>query len=87
MAELFGPLFCIAIPEIWRTQILRHSLDFSGFYMIQQSFSQVFLKFPQIKEGRPNFLQGTNSAEQLNYFVAPSVFQLQKFEGLKLFVI
>ena len=46
-----------------------------------------FLKFPQIKEGGLNFLVGTNSAERLNYLVAPSVFQLQKFEGLKFFVI
>ena len=27
-----------------------------------------FFKFPQIKEGGPNFLGGTNSAERLNYF-------------------
>ena len=46
-----------------------------------------FLKFLQIKVGRPNFLGGTNSAKQLNYFVPPSVFHLQKFEGLKFFVI
>ena len=46
-----------------------------------------FLKFPQIKEGAPNFLGGTNSAQRLNYFVPRSVFQFQKFEGLKFFGI
>ena len=40
--ELFGPHFCVSILEIWRTQVLRHSLDFNVFYMIQQCFSQVF---------------------------------------------
>ena len=33
------------------------------------------------------FLVGNNSAERLNYFVPPSVFQFQKFEGLKFFAI
>ena len=46
-----------------------------------------FLKFPQIKEGAPNFLVGTNFAERLNYLVPPTVFQFQKFKGLKFFVI
>ena len=46
-----------------------------------------FLKFFQIKEGAPNFLVGTNSAERLNYLVPPSVFIFQKFQGLKFFVI
>ena len=46
-----------------------------------------FLKFSQIKEGGPNFLVGTNSAERLNYLVPPSVFQFQKFERLTFFVI
>ena len=46
-----------------------------------------FLKFPQIKEGVPNFLEATNSAEPLNYSVPHSVFQFHKFGGLKLFLI
>ena len=54
-AELFGPPFCISIWEIWGTQILRHSVDFNAFYMIQQYFVS-FLKFFQIKEGGPNSL-------------------------------
>ena len=46
-----------------------------------------FLKFRRIKEGGPNFFGGTNSAERLNYLVAPSVFQFQKFEGPKFIII
>ena len=53
--ELFGPPFCISVLRIWRTQILVHSLDTNAFYFIQQYFSQLF-KFPQIKEGGPNFV-------------------------------
>ena len=41
-AELFGRPFCVSILEVWTTQILRHSLDFNVFYIIQQYFSQVF---------------------------------------------
>ena len=37
--ELFGPLFCISILKVLRTQILRHSLDFNEFCMIQEQFS------------------------------------------------
>ena len=44
-AELFGPPFCISIWEIWGTQILRHSVDFNAFYMIQQYFCQFFKIF------------------------------------------
>ena len=55
--------------------------------MIQQYFSQFFSKFRQIKEKRPIFLVGTNSAERLNYLVPPSVFQFMKFEGPKFFAI
>ena len=33
-----------------------------------------FLKFTQIKEGGPDFLVGTNSAERQNYLVPHSVF-------------
>ena len=32
-----------------------------------------FFKLPQVKEGRPNFLVGTNSAERLNYLVPPPI--------------
>ena len=42
MAELFGLPFCIWIPDIWRTRILRYSLDFNGCYMIHHDFSQFF---------------------------------------------
>ena len=54
--------------------------------MIQQYFSQI-LKFSQIKEGGPNFLRGANSADWLNYLVAPSVIQFHNYEGSKFFVI
>ena len=39
-----------------------HSTRFSSTFLS-------FFKFPQIKEGGPNFLGGTNSAERLNYFL------------------
>ena len=39
-SELFGPRFCISILEVLWTQILRHSLDFNAFCMIQEYFSQ-----------------------------------------------
>ena len=41
-SELFGPLFCISILKLLWTQILRHSLDFNAFCMIQEYFSQGF---------------------------------------------
>ena len=39
-SELFGPHFSISILKVLRTQILRHSLDFNEFCMIQKNFSQ-----------------------------------------------
>ena len=39
-SELFGPPFCISILKVLWTQILRHSLDFNAFCMIQEYFSQ-----------------------------------------------
>ena len=39
-SELFGPLFCISILKVLRTQILCHWLDFNAFSMIQECFSQ-----------------------------------------------
>ena len=41
-SNLFGPLSCISILKIWRTQILHHLLDLNSFYKIQQYFSQFF---------------------------------------------
>ena len=38
-SELFGPPFCISILKVLQTQILRHSLDFNAFCMIQEYFS------------------------------------------------
>ena len=40
MSELFGPPFCISILKVLWTQILRHSLDFNPFCMVQEYFSQ-----------------------------------------------
>ena len=40
MTKLFGPLFCISIVKVFYTQILRHSLHFNAFCMIQEYFSQ-----------------------------------------------
>ena len=40
MSELFGPPFCIWILKVLWSQILRHSLDFNAFCMIQEYFSQ-----------------------------------------------
>ena len=34
-AQLFGPLSCISILKVWRTQILCYSLHFNAFYMMQ----------------------------------------------------
>ena len=45
------PPSCISILEVWRTQILHHSLDFNVFYMIQQYFPQVFEIFFKLKRG------------------------------------
>ena len=39
-SELFGPTFCISILKVLRIQILRHSLDFNPFCMIQEYVSQ-----------------------------------------------
>ena len=39
-SQLFGLPFCISILKVLRTEILRHSLDFSAFFMIQECFSQ-----------------------------------------------
>ena len=40
MSELFGTPFCISIFRVLWTQILRHSLDFSPFFMNEEDFSQ-----------------------------------------------
>ena len=53
-------------------------------------FSRTFVnfwKYPQITEGGPNFLEGTNSADRLNYLVRSSAFPFQKFKEPKFFVI
>ena len=73
-AELFGPPSSISILEIWRTQNFPHSLDLNASLWVSSTFVR-FSKIHQIKEGGPNFLGGTNSAERLNYLVPPSVFQ------------
>ena len=39
-SELFGPPFCISILKVLQTQILRPSLDFNVFCMIQEYFFQ-----------------------------------------------
>ena len=41
-AELIGPLFCISILKVLKTQILRHSLGFNAFCMIQEYLSHTF---------------------------------------------
>ena len=53
-SELFGPTFCISILKVLRTQILRHSLDFNPFCMIQEYVSQA-LKIFTNKDVGPNF--------------------------------
>ena len=40
MSELFGPPFYISILKVLWTQILRHALDLSPFFMNQEDFSQ-----------------------------------------------
>ena len=44
-SELFGPTFCISILKVLRTQILRDSLDFNPFCMIQEYVSQTLKIF------------------------------------------
>ena len=39
-SELFGLPFCIWILKVFRTHILRHSLDFNAFSMIQEYIFQ-----------------------------------------------
>ena len=39
-SELFDPPFCISILKVLWTQILHHSLDFNGFLINQEYFSQ-----------------------------------------------
>ena len=73
MTELFGPFFCLSLLKVSMTQILRYSLDLKAVSIIQESFLRL-LNFLQIKEGRPDFLGGTNSAEWLSYLFLPSVF-------------
>ena len=46
----------------------------------------VFWNLLKLKRGS-NFLEGTNSAERVNYLVSSSVFQFQKFQLPKLFII
>ena len=45
MPELFGPPFCTSVLKSWTTQILLHSLDYIGFYMIQQYFCHILKIF------------------------------------------
>ena len=40
--KLFGPPFCFSILKYERNEILRHSLDFNAFFMIQETLSQTF---------------------------------------------
>ena len=60
---------CISILKIAATHILWRSSDFNAFYMTEQCFSQ-FFKISSNYRGGANFFGGTNSAEELNYFVA-----------------
>ena len=78
--KLFRPPFCISISEIWRIQLLA----FHQISMHSTWFSSTFLsslKFPKIKKGGCNFLEGTNSAEWLNYLVPPLLYL--NFRNLK----
>ena len=74
MSELFGPPFCISIWKVFYTKILRHSLHFNLFCMIQEYFSQS-LEISRNQRGGTELLGGTYFAECLNYLVPPSVFQ------------
>ena len=66
---IWSPLLYFKL-KIWRTQTLRHLLDINGFYMMEQFFSRYFKICSNSREG-PNFLEGPDSAEQLNYLVPP----------------
>ena len=67
-----------------------NSSSFIRFQWVLHDSAELFVnfwKFPQITEGAPNFLGGTNSADRLNYLVRTSAFPFQKFKELKFFVI
>ena len=77
-------------------QILCHSSHLYVFYIIKKCFSQSFFQkevlFKLKSLGLFLFLffegwEVTNSTERLNYKVLPFVFQFQKFNGSKFFVL
>ena len=74
ISQLFGSHFCISILKVLHTKILRDSLDFNAFGMIQEYFSQGLEIFSDQRRVR-YFLEGANFAECLNYLVSPAVFQ------------
>ena len=63
-----------------------NSLSFIRFQCISAWFKSTFLKLRllkllQIKEGAPNFLRGTNSAELLNYLALLLHFNFKSFKA------
>ena len=72
--QLFGSHFCISILKVLHTKILRDSLDFNEFGMIQEYFSQG-LEISNDERRVRYFLEGANFAECLKNLVLSSVFQ------------
>ena len=66
-SELFDLPFCISILKFSRTRILRHSLDFSAFCIIQEYFSETF-KISINWRGRTKFLGGNQFCRTAELF-------------------
>ena len=72
--ELFGPPFCVSILKVLKSRILRHSIDFNAFCMIQEFVSHT-LKFLKIKEEVP-YLWGKQILQKVRIiWYLHSVFQ------------
>ena len=59
-SELFLPPFCISILKVLRSEVLRNSLDFNAFCIIQEYFSHSLEKYTNWS-GAPNFCSETIS--------------------------
>ena len=70
MTELFGPHFCISFLKVLRTQILRHSLNFNAFCMVEEYFSQAFKISKNYRWGT-QFLGGNEFSRRAEFFYLP----------------
>lgn len=83
-----GDLISLKEPTLQNTWFIWSPFLCFNFKNLKEANSVSFIsKFSKIKEAWRGSLGGTNSAKQLNYLPPAPVFQLQTFEGHKLFVI